>query len=102
VQRALQEYLKTGRLDIPDDEVDRVRSQRVWDPIQDASGLLLPPWRLERQTAEGVELRWTIDLGHESGTRRWFSARVDRKAGGWRVRDVTAGSGHLLKGGPWR
>ena len=90
IRRELERYLKTTEhLDVPDDMAARLREWVIGEPLQTADAIVIPPWRVAKQTSRGVELNWALDLGHESGTRVWFVARVDRIAGGWKVRDVT-------------
>jgi hypothetical protein len=74
--------------DLPDNIVAMVREWQIGEPLQLEDGLLLPPWRITKQTSAGVELTWTLDLGHESGTRVWLVARVDRLATSWKARSV--------------
>jgi hypothetical protein len=72
--RVLGHYLKIAPLaEVPSDLVSMLRTQVVGDPLETADGLMIPPWRFGRRTERGLELIWTIDLGHESGTRRWSS-----------------------------
>jgi hypothetical protein len=92
----LDHYLKTAPLEsVPPDLVGRLRSFSVSLPMTGGDGrLLLPPWQVVSVTDEGVALRWTIDLGHESGTRLWYDAHVKRGVSGWQIEGVGIGHAH--------
>jgi hypothetical protein len=90
----LARFLRDEPLAVPTDLVVMLRDQVIGEPRADADGIHhLPPWRL-RPTTTGVELTWTIDLGHDSGVRRWFVATADRAATGWIVRGVSLAHAH--------
>jgi len=86
----LGRHLKTAPLEeVHGEWVRPLRQWQVGEPVASGDGSwLLPPWRVARVTREGVELTWTLDLGHESGVRTWYSAWVERAASGWRVQRV--------------
>ena len=96
----LERYLRSeAPLEVPVDRAAELRAWRVGEPFEGPDGVSLPPWRIATQPTEGVELTWTIDLGHESGTRVWLVANVDRvPGGGWKVRGVSLAHAHRARG----
>jgi hypothetical protein len=88
---ALARHLRDRALDgITADDVARLRAANISEPVETADGIAIPPWHINAGDNEHVELTWTIDLGHESGVRRWFVARVTRDGDEWAVRSVSA------------
>jgi hypothetical protein len=84
---------------LPPDVAARLRDQVPGEPVQLDDVLSIPPWRLTKQSGDGVELTWTLDLGHESGTRLWLIADVERLPDGWNVRTVTLAQAHARRCG---
>lgn len=81
-------YLRDGPLDVPGELVAMLRACVVGEVIGLPDGICFPPFRLGQvdvSTATLLEPTWTMDLGHESGKRRWFVAHAERVASGWHV-----------------
>jgi hypothetical protein len=82
---------------LPPDMAARLRDEVLGEPLQLADVLYITPWQLTNQSSDGVELTWTLDLGHESGTRLWLIADVERLPNGWKVRTVTLTHAHARR-----
>jgi hypothetical protein len=83
--------------DLASDMAARLREQVLGEPLQLEHALHIPPWQVTTQSDDGVELTWTQDLGHESGTRLWLIANVERLPNGWKVRAVTLAHAHARR-----
>lgn len=94
----LARFLRTSdHADVDHEIATQLREQQLGQPIQLEDGLQIAPWQLSNQTNAAVELTWTLDLGHESGTRRWLVAHVDRLPTGWKVREISLAHAHALR-----
>ena len=93
----LAAYLQgTKPLAVSDDSAQLLRETLIGEPLQLDDGLAIPPWQLAAATDGGVVLTWTIDPGHESGTRSWFVVGADRVGDGWKVRELGLAHAHRL------
>ena len=83
--------------DLPPDIATRLRDAVLGEPVRLDDDLYIPPWQLTEQSADAVELSWTLDQGHESGTRLWLIAHVERVANGWKVREMMLAHAHARR-----
>jgi hypothetical protein len=79
------------------DVAARLREEVLGEPLRLDDALYIPPWELTKQSSDGVELTWTLDVGHESGTRLWLIADVDRLTNGWKVHAVRLAHAHARR-----
>jgi hypothetical protein len=93
----LARFSKTNDPQLPPDLAARLRDQVPGEPMQLDDVLSIPPWQVTEQSSDGAELTWTLDLGHESGTRLWLIADVERLPDGWKVRTVTLAHAHARR-----
>lgn len=75
------------------DEEERREIEAVMEAWRREQGIEGAVWRVEERTEGRMVMTWTVDLGHESGTRRWWVATVVRGAEGWTA-EVTMAHAH--------
>ena len=92
---ALAEHLRDAPLaELAPEDRATLRGVGVGAPITTADGTLLPQWRLAMVDGQRAELTWTVDLGHVTGVRRWYTAHARRAGDDWIVTRVTVGHAH--------